>query len=72
MNAKTLATLTNTGADAWILAEARTGNILTGLTGPEALVLKSAAASLVADHHYPEGGTWVRRGPGRHCYRMDQ
>ena len=72
MSAKTLATLTNTNGNAWILADARTGNILTGLTGTEALVLKSAAASLVADHHYPEGVTWVQRGPGRHCYRIEQ
>ena len=49
MKAKTLATLTNTNVDAWILADAHTGNVLTGLTGPEALVLKCAAASLVAD-----------------------
>ena len=72
MTAKTLATLTNTSADAWILADTGTGNVLTGLKGPESLVLKSAAASLVADHHYPDGGTWVRRGPGRHSYRIEQ
>jgi len=70
--AKTVATLTNPRAQAWVLCDARTGNVLTSLLGEEARVLNSAAASLVADHGYPEVGRWVRRGPGRHSFTVDE
>jgi hypothetical protein len=71
MAVKTVATLTNTLEHEWTVTEEGTGTLLVHLDGVEVLVLGMAAASLVADHGYPQG-TWVRWGPGRYAYTIDE
>ena len=58
MATKAVATLTNTGPMEWVVTEDGTGTVLVKLFGPERPVLDCAAASLVADHGYPNGGSW--------------
>lgn len=67
---RTVAMLVNTHKQAWLLTDARTGNLLTALEGEQHPVLGSAEASLIATHGYPQG-TWVCRGPGRHAYQVE-
>jgi hypothetical protein len=72
MTAKTVATLTNTDGREWTVTEEGTGAVLVRLDGVEALVVGMAAASLVADHGYPAGGSWVPSGAGRYVYVVEE
>lgn len=70
MATKAVATLTNTGPMEWVVTEDGTGTVLVKLVGPERLVLDCAAASMVADHGYPNGGGWQESGPGQYSYAI--
>lgn len=67
-NLKTVATLSNTNGNVWHLTRTD-GQLLCILEGGEAAILGPAAGCLVADHGFARG-EWVRRGPGRHSYRV--
>ncbi|KMV19668.1 hypothetical protein ACT17_06430 [Mycolicibacterium conceptionense] len=71
MAAKTLATVTNTNGNVWHVS-ATSGQHLIAVTGAEDAIFGPVKASLVADHGYRDDGEFVRRGPGRYSYVVEE
>lgn len=70
MTVQTIATISETAENVWVVASL-SGTTLITLEGVEKAVLGPATASLMADHKYPLG-LWAPRGAGRYSYIVDE